>query len=77
MNKPLILVTNDDGITSKGIRTLVNLMSQIGEVMVVAPDSAQSGMVMLLLSVIPYDSPKLIYSKVSRLSPAAELQPIV
>jgi len=44
MNKPLILVSNDDGITSKGIRTLVTLMSQIGEVMVVAPDSAQSGM---------------------------------
>lgn len=44
MTKPLILVTNDDGITSKGIRTLVNVMKQIGEVLVVAPDSPQSGM---------------------------------
>jgi 5'-nucleotidase len=44
MSKPLILVTNDDGITSKGILTLVNAMKEIGEVLVVAPDSPQSGM---------------------------------
>jgi 5'-nucleotidase len=42
--KPTILVTNDDGITSRGIRKLVELMSRIGEVVVVAPDSPQSGM---------------------------------
>jgi 5'-nucleotidase len=42
--KPLILVANDDGITSNGIRALVEIASQIGEVVVVAPDSAQSGM---------------------------------
>ncbi len=44
MQKPLILVSNDDGITSKGIRMLVTLMQQLGDVVVVAPDSAQSGM---------------------------------
>ncbi|MBL3655577.1 5'/3'-nucleotidase SurE [Fulvivirga sediminis] len=44
MNKPLILVSNDDGITSKGIRTLVEVMKELGEVIVVAPDSPQSGM---------------------------------
>lgn len=43
-NRPLILVSNDDGITSKGILTLVNIMKDIGEVLVVAPDSPQSGM---------------------------------
>lgn len=43
-NKPLILVTNDDGITAKGIETLVNAVSSLGEVVVVAPDSPQSGM---------------------------------
>jgi 5'-nucleotidase len=43
-SKPLILVTNDDGITSKGIRTLVEVMKELGEVWVVAPDSPQSGM---------------------------------
>ena len=42
--KPLILVSNDDGIISKGIRVLVSLMQQLGEVVVVAPDSPQSGM---------------------------------
>jgi len=44
MSKPLILVTNDDGINSKGIRILVNLVNTLGEVLVVAPDSPQSGM---------------------------------
>lgn len=44
MKKPLILISNDDGITSKGIRTLVEVMSEIGEVVVVAPNSPQSGM---------------------------------
>jgi len=42
--KPLILVSNDDGITSRGIRKLVELMKTLGEVVVVAPDSPQSGM---------------------------------
>jgi len=42
--KPLILVTNDDGITSHGIRTLVEEMLHLGEVIIVAPDSPQSGM---------------------------------
>ncbi len=44
MKKPLILVTNDDGITAPGLRTLIQLMKEIGEVVVVAPDSPQSGM---------------------------------
>ncbi len=41
---PLIVVSNDDGITAKGIRTLVELMQQLGDVIVVAPNSPQSGM---------------------------------
>lgn len=44
MSKPLILVTNDDGINAKGIETLIRTMQQYGDVVVVAPDSAQSGM---------------------------------
>ena len=44
MKKPLILVTNDDGITAPGLRALIKVMKQIGEVIVVAPDSPQSGM---------------------------------
>ncbi|WP_430399428.1 5'/3'-nucleotidase SurE [Flavobacterium sp.] len=44
MNKPLILVTNDDSIVSPGIRTLIEVMKTIGDVVVVAPDSPQSAM---------------------------------
>lgn len=43
MQKPLILVTNDDGITAPGIRRLVEFMNEIGDVVVVAPNSPQSG----------------------------------
>lgn len=43
MSKPLILVTNDDGIVAPGIRVLVEIAAQLGEVVVVAPDSPQSG----------------------------------
>ena len=44
MGKPLILVTNDDGITAPGLRSLIHIMNEIGDVVVVAPDSPQSGM---------------------------------
>ncbi len=43
MAKPLILVTNDDGIIAPGIKALVNVAKQFGEVFVVAPDKPQSG----------------------------------
>ncbi len=43
MQKPLILVTNDDGITAPGLRALIRFMKELGEVIVVAPDSPQSG----------------------------------
>ena len=42
--RPLILVTNDDSIYSKGIKSLVEAMLPLGDVVVVAPDSPQSGM---------------------------------
>ena len=42
--KPLILITNDDGINAPGIRTLIEVMNDIGDVIVVAPDSPQSAM---------------------------------
>ncbi len=44
MKKPIILVTNDDGIMAPGIRHLVEFMLEIGDVVVVAPDKPQSGM---------------------------------
>jgi 5'-nucleotidase len=42
--KPVILITNDDGITAPGIRNLVEAVKELGKVVVVAPDKAQSGM---------------------------------
>ena len=44
MNKPLIVVTNDDSIYSNGIKVLVCIAKEFGEVVVVAPDKPQSGM---------------------------------
>lgn len=41
---PVILITNDDDITSKGIRSLVEAVKDLGKVVVVAPNSPQSGM---------------------------------
>jgi 5'-nucleotidase len=42
--RPVILVTNDDGVTAPGIRSLIEAVADLGEVIVVAPDSPQSGM---------------------------------
>lgn len=42
MSTPLILITNDDGIYSPGLRYLIGLMNNIGKVVVVAPDGPQS-----------------------------------
>ncbi len=44
MKKPVILVTNDDGIYAPGIRKLISIARTIGSVIVVAPDSPMSGM---------------------------------
>lgn len=44
MKEPLILVTNDDGITAPGLKALVEVATQLGNVVVIAPDSPQSGM---------------------------------
>jgi 5'-nucleotidase len=42
--KPTILITNDDGITAPGIRNLIEAVKDLGNLVVVAPDKAQSGM---------------------------------
>ena len=42
--KPLILITNDDGVSAPGLRTLIDVMSEIGGVIIVAPDKPQSAM---------------------------------
>ena len=42
MKRPLILITNDDGVDAPGINVLIRLMMQIGDVIVMAPDGARS-----------------------------------
>ncbi len=44
MTKPLIFVTNDDGISAPGIIKLVSIAKKFGEVVIIAPDKPQSGM---------------------------------
>lgn len=41
---PIILITNDDGLTAPGIANLVEAVKDLGKVVVVAPDKPQSGM---------------------------------
>lgn len=42
-DKRLILISNDDGVSSRGIAHLVEIARDFGDVVVVAPDSPQSG----------------------------------
>ena len=51
--KPLILVTNDDGIYAKGINDLIEGLRSLGEVVVIAPDGARSGMSSAITSIHP------------------------
>lgn len=43
-DKPVILITNDDGVTAPGIMSLVEAVRDLGKIVVVAPDKPQSGM---------------------------------
>ena len=44
MSQPLILLTNDDGFTAKGLLSLANSVNDLGELFIVAPTHPQSGM---------------------------------
>ena len=48
MTKPLILVSNDDGINAKGVHELIRSLQHLGEVVCVCPENPQSGMSMAL-----------------------------
>lgn len=52
-NKPLILITNDDGVQAKGINELVEGLRPLGNIVVVAPDSPRSGMSCAITSIVP------------------------
>ena len=42
-NKPLILISNDDGFRAKGINCLVDMLRDVADIIVCAPDGARSG----------------------------------
>lgn len=48
MSKPLILVSNDDSYSAKGVHELIRCLQPIGEVVCVCPENPQSGMGMAL-----------------------------
>jgi 5'-nucleotidase len=41
--RPTILITNDDGYQAQGINVLANILKDLGNIIIVAPDSARSG----------------------------------
>jgi 5'-nucleotidase len=43
-SRPVILITNDDGVTAPGILNLIEAVKDLGKIIVVAPDKPQSGM---------------------------------
>ncbi len=44
MNRPLIFITNDDGVNARGLRTVIEVARRFGRVIVIAPETTQSGM---------------------------------
>lgn len=52
-DKPLILITNDDGVNAKGIKELTECLRDLGELVVFAPDGPRSGMSSAITSLIP------------------------
>lgn len=44
MKKPLILVSNDDGVNAKGLHELIEIAKEFGDTIVVAPEKGESGM---------------------------------
>ena len=41
--RPLILISNDDGVIAKGISELIKFLRPLGEIVVMAPDAPRSG----------------------------------
>ena len=60
---PLILVTNDDGITANGIRLLIKVARKFGNVIVVAPDMPQSAKSHSITQNIPISYKKIKFEE--------------
>ena len=53
IKRPLLLISNDDGYQAKGIRELVEMVSDYGDIIVCAPDDARSGFSCAFSATIP------------------------
>ena len=53
MSRPLILISNDDGYAAGGIRQLTEMVSSMGDVVIVAPDGGRSGAAMSFTGSVP------------------------
>ncbi len=61
--KPLILVCNDDGFFSPGIKALAKVASEFGEVVIVAPDRQQSAVGHAITMSVPLRANELTIAK--------------
>jgi len=61
--QPVILITNDDGITAPGILNLIEAVKGLGKIVVVAPDKPQSGMGHAITIGVPLRLHKVSYFK--------------
>ena len=52
-DRPLILITNDDGVEAKGIKELTECLRDLGDIVVFAPDGPRSGMASAITSLVP------------------------
>lgn len=53
MSRPYILVSNDDGVTARGINFLVDTLREVADLLVVAPDSPRSGFACSITATVP------------------------
>ncbi len=58
-NRPLILISNDDGFNAKGVNDLADFVSDIGDIVIVAPDGARSGSAMSITGHSPVELKKV------------------
>jgi 5'-nucleotidase len=61
--RPLFLVTNDDGVEAKGIKSLIEVVRPMGRVLVVAPADPHSGMSHAITVKVPLRIEKVLEEK--------------
>jgi 5'-nucleotidase len=52
-NRPLILISNDDGVEAEGLLRLTAALRELGDIIVFAPDGPRSGMSCAITTTIP------------------------